>query len=98
MSLGKLTAIVLEGNFYARVAFLILWGVLFSFGVGVWLFAASFFFFSVSRLPSTEYVSREKEALARVCNLGLVAGLLKVARTCQKVAGPWKVVLSLRKI
>ena len=52
----------------------------------------------------TECVSREKEAVARASSQCLVAGLVIAARTYRKwhrlllVAGPWEVVISLRKI
>ena len=60
-------------------------GLLFIYGMGVWIFAVSFFI--VSRLLSqgAECVSREKEAIGRAGGQCLFAGLLTAERTCRKV-------------
>ena len=45
-------------------------------------------------------VSREKEAMGRAGGYCLIAELLTAGRWCRLllVAGPWEVVMSLRKI
>ena len=60
--------------------------LLFIFGMGVWIFAVSFF--DVSRLLSPKCVFREKEAMGRASSQCLVAELLTVARNCRKVVQP----------
>ena len=87
MSLGKPTTVVLEGYFYARAPTCILWRVTIYFWHGsLYIY---YLFLGVIRLLSplecAECVSREKEAMGMASSQCLVAGLLRVARTCRKV-------------
>ena len=84
--------VVLEDYFYPRVPLCIFGGILFIFGVGVWIFAV--FFFSVYRLLSLVcWVCLQGKGGNSRC---LFAGLLTVSRTCRKVAQPTPSCKALR--
>ena len=65
--------------------FLFCKGLLFIFGVGVWISSVSFFGVSSCYPQGTECVSMEKEAVGRASIQCLVAGLLTASRTCRKM-------------
>ena len=85
VGLGKPNCILGGIYLWKGITLYFVGGLLFIFGLGIWVFAVSFF--SVIRLlsPDAECVYRDKKAMGRVCSVP-GSWLLKSARTCRKVS------------
>ena len=88
MSLGMPTAVVLEFHFYARVPLCIMWGFTIYFWYGSLDICCLFPHCEQGVIPwsGAVCVYSEKEAVGRASTHYLLAGLMRVARTCRKMA------------